>query len=127
MAALYVEISEEVDQCPCGKSIKEHCYIKNRLNDMETYVENVCINQFLEIETGNLFGGLKRLRDDPEANANEAVIEYARRNGFIREREYQFLHDTKRKRKLSSRQLSWKRKINWRILNKMLVKRRTAR
>ena len=123
---LSVEISEELDYCPCGQQILEHCYIGNRLTRHETYVGNVCINRFLKIETGNLFDGLKRIRDDPEANANEAVIEYAQRNGYLFPNEYQFLHDTKRKRKPSGPQLSWKRKINSRILEKTVVRRRTA-
>ena len=123
---LSVEISEELDYCPCGQQILEHCYIRNRLTGHETYVGNVCINRFLKIETGNLFDGLKRIRDDPEANANEAVIEYAQRNGYLFPNEYQFLHDAKRKRKPSGPQLSWKRKINSRILEKTVVRRRTA-
>jgi hypothetical protein len=58
------EISEEFDQCPCGQDIKEHCYIRNRLNGNETYVGNVCINRFIQIDTGNLFDGLKRIAKD---------------------------------------------------------------
>jgi hypothetical protein len=124
---LYVEISEEPDHCPCGQQILEHCYIHNRLTQRETYVGNVCINRFLGIDTGSLFDGLKRIRDDPSANANEAVIEYAQKNGFLFEKEYQFLHSTKLKRKPSGRQLEWKIKINRRILSRTVVQRRTAR
>lgn len=123
---IFVELSEEPDHCPCGQQILEHCYIRNRLTGQETYVGNVCINRFLKIETGSLFDGLKRIRGDLGANANEAVIEYAQRNGYLFPDEYQFLHDTKRKRKLSSRQLAWKKKINSRILSKTVVRRRSA-
>lgn len=122
---LFVELSDEFDHCPCGQQILEHCYIRNRLTGRETYVGNVCINRFLKIETGSLFDGLKRIRDNPEANANEAVIEYAHKNGYLFPNEYQFLHDTKKKRKPSGPQLSWKRKINSRILEKTVVRRRT--
>lgn len=123
---VFVELSEEPDHCPCGQQILEHCYIRNRLTGRETYVGNVCINRFLKIETGSLFDGLKRIRDDSEANANEAVIEYAHGNGYLYPKEYQFLHDTKRKRKLTGSQLSWKKKINSRILKKTVVRRRTT-
>ena len=51
-------------------SIKELCYIKNQLNDNETYVGNICVNQFIGIDTGNLFAGLKRIAKDDQANAN---------------------------------------------------------
>ncbi|WP_062236686.1 hypothetical protein [Aureimonas sp. N4] len=123
----FVEISDEPDHCPCGQQILEHCYIRNRLTHRETYVGNVCINRFLGIDTGNLFDGLKRIRDDLSANANEAVIEYARKNGFLYDREYTFLHSTKLKRKLSSAQSSWKVKINRRIIERTVVHRRTDR
>ena len=122
---MFVEISDEPDHCPCGQQIFEHCYIRNRLTGRETYVGNVCINRFLGIDTGNLFDGLKRIREDPSANANESVIEYAQKNGFLFEREYRFLHDTKLKRKPSGSQLNWKIKINRRILSRTVVHRRT--
>ncbi len=124
---MYVEISDEPDHCPCGQQILEHCYIRDRLTHRETYVGNVCINRFLGIDTGNLFDGLKRIRSDPSANANESVIEYARHKGFLYESEYQFLHSTKLKRKLSDRQVAWKMKINRRILSQTVVRRRTDR
>jgi len=124
---LFVEISDEPDHCPCGQEILEHCYIRNRLTHRETYVGNVCINRFLGIDTGNLFDGLRRIRDNASANANDAVIEYAQRNGFLFEKEYQFLHSTKLKKKPSAAQLAWKNKINRRILNKTVVRRRTDR
>jgi len=41
-----IEVSEEMDSCPCGQDIKEHCYIENKKNGNTTYVGNVCINIF---------------------------------------------------------------------------------
>ena len=57
----FVEVSEEFDSCPCGQEIKEHCFIRNTRTGHQTYVGNVCVNQFIGINTGNLFDGLKRL------------------------------------------------------------------
>jgi len=123
-----VEISEEFDQCPCGQDIKEHCYIKNRLTSRETYVGNVCINRFIQIDTGNLFDGLKRLRNDITANANIDLIEHAFRMGYLfDEREYTFLKQMARKRTFSAKQLEWKIKINRRIVAQTVVQRRTIR
>lgn len=120
-----VEISEEWDNCPCGQDIKEHCYIRNRLNQNATYVGNVCINRFIQIDTGNLFDGLKRISKDPASNANDDLIEYAYKRGYLYgEKEYIFLKQTSRKRKLSDAQKSWKEKINRRILNKTVVRKR---
>ncbi len=123
-----VEVTEEWDKCPCGQQIKEHCFIQNRLTGQQTYVGNVCINRFMEISTGTLFAGLKRISKNNDANANDDVIEYAYKNGYLfGESEYTFLKQTKNKRNLSTKQIEWKRKINRRILNHTVVRRRTSR
>ncbi len=122
-----VEISDELDNCPCGQEIKEHCYIENTRTGHKTYVGNVCINRFIGIDTGTLFDGLKRIAEDESSNANEDVIEYANERGFLFDKEYDFLTDTRLKRKLSSKQIAWKRKINRRIINQTVVKKRTQR
>jgi len=122
-----VEISEEFDNCPCGQEIKEHCYIRNRLNGHSTYVGNVCINRFIQIDTGNLFEGLKRIAKDISANPNHDLIEHAFRMGYLfGEKEYRFLKQTALKRNLSLAQLAWKQKINRRILSKTIVQRRSG-
>ncbi len=123
-----VEISEEFDYCPCGQEIKEHCYIENRRNRNKTYVGNVCINRFIQIDTGNLFDGLRRIALDPTANPNGDLIDHAFRMGYLfNEKEYSFLHQIKRKRNLSQAQMAWKIKINRRIVSKTVVQKRTVR
>lgn len=123
-----IEISDEFDNCPCGQEIKEHCYIRNQLNGNETYVGNVCIKNFLGIDTGNLFEGLKRLVKDIDANPNEDLIEHAWQMGYLHdEQEYVFLKSIKRKRKLSEKQLKWKQFINKRIIKQTKVQKRTER
>jgi len=122
-----VEVSEEFDHCPCGQEIKEHCYLQNTVTGHRTYVGNVCVSQFIGIDTGTLFDGLKRIRDDPKANANLAVIAYAEERGFLYDKEPAFLASTIRKRILSSAQAAWKEKINRRILARTIVRVRTMR
>jgi len=122
---VHIEIVDDFDQCPCGKEIKEICYIQNQLNGNQTYVGNVCINRFLGIDTGNLFAGLKRIAKNDSANANADLITHAYRLGFIHDKEYFFLMDTRNKRNLSEKQISWKQKINRRILQRVVVRQRT--
>ncbi|MCW2484974.1 hypothetical protein J5069_03590 [Candidatus Symbiopectobacterium sp. NZEC127] len=123
----HIEISEEFSECLCGQPIKEHCYIRNNLNGNETYVGNVCINRFIKIDTGNLFEGLRRIINDEKANPNKDLIEHAYRMGYLYdEKEYRFLLDTMKKRKLTEAQLSWKKKINRRIVSKTVVRKRTS-
>ncbi|EKY5002864.1 hypothetical protein QFX71_001773 [Citrobacter amalonaticus] len=122
-----IEVSEEFDSCPCGQPIKEHCYIENRENGKKTYVGNVCINRFMNIDTGTLFDGLKRIKSNRKANANKALIDYANGKGYLYDNEYGFLISTMNKRKLTDKQIAWKERINERILNEIVVKRRTVR
>lgn len=119
-----VEMHEEFDHCPCGQQIKELCYLENQVNGQKTYVGNVCVNRFIGIDTGNLFAGLKRIAIDSNANANEDLIRHAYNMGYIyNEKEYNFLMETKNKRKLSPAQLSWKQKINRRIVQQTVVRK----
>jgi len=121
-----VEISEEMHNCPCGQEIKEHCYIENSITGHRTHVGNICINRFMGINTGTLFDGLKRIAADPYANPNEALVEFAWKQGHLYdEREYEFVQQMCRKRKRSDAQKSWIAKINRRILNKIVVKKRS--
>lgn len=122
-----VEVSDELDSCPCGQEIKEHCYIRNAVTGHQTYVGNVCVNRFIGIDTSQLFDGLRRINDDPKANPNLAVIAYAEARGFLFDKEPDFLRSTARKRNLTAAQKSWKEKINRRILNQTVVQRRTVR
>lgn len=123
---VHIEFHHEWDQCPCGKDIKELCHIRNDKNGETTYVGNVCVKNFMGISTGNLFAGLRRIIDDPEANTNEDLIRYAKRMGYLySDKEYNFLMQTKNKRKLSPAQLAWKKKINRRIVEKIEVRKPT--
>ncbi len=118
-----IYLTEEWDNCPCGQEIKEHCEILNRSTGAETFVGNICINRFVDLGTTQIFAGLKRIQNDPEANANEALISYAETRGFLYEKEPEFLRQTAHKRNLSGKQLAWKEKINRRIVERIVVRR----
>jgi len=105
----------------------EHCEIANRVTGNQTFVGNVCINRFLNLDTATLFGGLKRIRKDASANANERLIAYAESKGFLFENEAAFLRSTARKRGLSEKQLAWKEKISRRILEQIVVRKLPCR
>ena len=121
----YVSIAENTESCPCGQeNIKELCYIKNTLNGNITFVGNVCVNKFVGIDTGNIFNGIKRIMRDTHANPNEDLIIYAEQKGLLYPNEFGFLLDTKNKRKLSHKQLEWKKKINKRLLTKLGINKK---
>lgn len=114
-------LHDDWDSCPCGHKIKEQCFIRNKQNGNETYVGNVCVNRFGEINTGNLFAGLRRIANDIDAAPNADLIEHAQKMGFLFEKEYGFLMSTKLKRKLSGKQLAWRQRINARIIKQKIV------
>ena len=111
-----IELHDHWYKCPCNHPIKELCHIRNRLNGNETYVGNICINKFMDINTNNIINGIKRISQDIYANVNKDLIEYLRDNKHLSPNEYRFLLQTKRKRKLSAKQYAWKGIINKKLL-----------
>ncbi|MGB3456231.1 MAG: hypothetical protein WBG08_01005 [Litorimonas sp.] len=116
-------LEDDWDECPCGKEIKELCHLINTRNGNRTYVGNVCVKKFIELDTGSLFAGLRRIIDDDNAAPNEDLIVHAQNAGYIYVNEYNFLMQTRRKRKLSPKQLAWRQKINRRIIQQTRVRR----
>lgn len=106
--------------CPCGKKpIKENCVLKNQLNNNITKVGNVCVNQFIGINTGNVFPGLNRIINHPITNnPNKALIDFAYRTGAINQKEYDFLNDIRNKRNLSSKQTNWRNSLNNKLISR---------
>ena len=117
-----IVFDENGTNCPCGQPIKEICYIRNSVNSNETFVGNVCIKRFMDIDTGKAFKGLKRIIEDDEARPNEDLIKWALELKYIHQNEYDFLMGIRRKRKISEKQLNWLKKINWRIKNRKKIK-----
>lgn len=119
-----IKITKEFGKCPCGHAIKEHCYIKNKLNHNMTHVGNECIKKFMRMDTGNLFSGLQRINKNQTAKPNSAVIDYAYGRGYLQENQHQFLQQIKsEKRKLTDKQKGWLEFINNKILNDIVVRR----
>lgn len=123
-----VEISEEFGECPCGQAIKEHCHLENTITGEKTHVGNVCVKRFMDMDTGTLFDGLRRIAKDPsKAKPNTAVIHYANERGHLFDKELGFLLDVKNKRNFSEPQRAWIEKINRRILKGVIVNRVTSK
>ena len=113
------ELHDEWDNCPCGQDIKDLCHIKNKYNGKETYVGNVCINQFMGITTGQLFEGIRRIKENP--TTKYTLDSHAEKCGYLH-----FLMNIKNKRILSEGQESWRNKINRRILQKTIVSKKNS-
>lgn len=119
----YIFIKETFGQCPCTQEIKEHCVIKNEKNGNMTYVGNICVKRFLEIDARKLFNGMRKIIANREAKPNRDLIEYAHQKGYLYgSNEYGFLRSIVNKRKLSEKQIKWLLYINRRIVEKIVVR-----
>lgn len=119
----FIYVTENFEHCPCTQKIKEHCVIRNKRNANRTFVGNVCVKRFMDIDARKLFNGLRKIRKNPEATPNRDLIEYAFRRGYLYgDNEYDFLRNIVNKRKLTEKQKRWVRFINRRIVEKIVVR-----
>lgn len=111
-------------KCPCTQNIMDHCVIRNKFNGNTTYVGNICVKRFMEIDARKLFAGFKKLQKNALAKPNLDLIEYALQQGFLYgEHEYVFIRNIMNKKQLSQRQQDWLEKINRRIINGIVVRK----
>lgn len=118
----------EFRTCLCTHfPIRQLCYISNRLNHQTEIVGNVCIEKFenseSDIQTGvfssvpKVVQAARRILQDPDNNAaNEALIDFAEKQSIITKSNAIFYRDIWRKRKLTPKQLQYKRDVNLKIL-----------
>ena len=114
-------------QCPCGVPILQNCHLHNKVTLQNTVVGSTCVKRFLGISDVHginlekLFIGLNKLAKEPASCPSKEVISFATIKGFIYPNETKFLLDILGKRKLAEKQDSWRKKIVYRILNKVEV------
>jgi len=106
--------------CLCGHTpIIEICVLKNKLNDKDAIVGNVCVNKFLGIASEQIFSGLRRIKRDINKGLSRAAATYSHERNWINDWEKGFCLDTSRKRTLSEKQKAIRRKINSCVLSKV--------
>ena len=116
----HVEMVDEPETCLCSHTpIIEVCILKNVKNGRYARVGNICVKKFIGLRSDKVFNCLKRLRNDTDKAANPETIELFYEQGLLEEKDRKFALDTFRKRKLSAKQLNWRRDINKRILNRV--------
>jgi hypothetical protein len=109
------ELEQEPTNCLCGHVIKERCYITNKENGNELIVGNCCIRLFDE----SLEKIAKAIR---KRKPNKELIELAKKDGVIREKDAKFLESIIMKRKLTSKQEKYKFDLERKIFQKYLRK-----
>jgi hypothetical protein len=97
--------------------------LQNRINDHRAIVGNVCVKRFLGLPSEAIFAGLRRIARDPERALTAEAVEYAHSQRWINDWEKDFSHNTRRKGRLSERQLAKRLEINNRILDRATRRR----
>ena len=106
--------------CLCGHTpIIEICVLKNKLNNKDAIVGNVCVNKFLGIASEQIFAGLRRIKKDINKGLSPAATAYSHERGWLNDWEKEFCLNTSRKRALSEKQKTVRVKINLRVLSKV--------
>ena len=109
--------SDEFERCLCGHSpIKEICCLFNRITEKHADVGNVCVKKFLGIRSDLIFSALKRVRKDISKSLNADSITFFFEKKLLTNWEYDFLHDTMRKKSLSIKQINQRQRINSKVL-----------
>jgi len=112
-----IEKVKDPEECLCGHyPILEICLIKNNKTNNESRVGNCCVKKFNN-KSDKIFRSVERIRKDIEKSVNAETLELAIKKEWINDKEYKFYMDILRKRKLSDKQLAWKKFINHKIGN----------
>ncbi len=104
--------------CVCGQAIHERCEIANIHNGNHLEVGNICVHQFLGLETMPIFDSLRVVAKDIQRALSHEAIEHFYDCGWLNEWETDFYHDTrdKQKRGLTAKQMQKRVQVNEKIL-----------
>ncbi len=114
-----IEYDEDDDNdCLCSKKhIKELCYIKNSINDIEVIVGNECVKKFFgETIQTKVFLNIGKLIKNINNNISEELLENGYLDFLFNKTELSILL----KKKLSIKQKIWKIKLHEKFLNNYL-------
>lgn len=105
--------------CECGHSpINQICVIRNRENNKQTEVGNVCVHKFLKLFSKRIFSVIRRVRLDNQKSLNPAALDMLRRRGVLSNNERDEYQSYWRKRtNINDQQKKQKLEINLRVLN----------
>ncbi len=110
----------EPDTCLCGHSpIVELCVLRNRLNENQVTVGNVCVKKFMDLPSDLIFQAVRRISKDISSTLNRPALAHARTQGWINSWEEEFYSNTMSKRVLSEKQALKRRQINQVVMTRI--------
>lgn len=120
-----IEKVEDSETCLCGKyPILELCTIKNRKTNLETIVGNSCVKKFID-KSDKIFRAVTKVIKDSEKSVNSETLIFALDKNWINSKEYNFYMNILRDRKLTEKQLFWKKSINQKIMSRISKSKNT--
>lgn len=120
-----MENVEEPETCLCGHfPITEVLILQNKYSKECVRIGNVCVNKF--IVKNNNFNGYKRICKDTSKSVNYELLEFAYKNNWISQRDFDFYKAIMSKRTLTVKQMSWKKDINASIISKVKSRDKNA-
>ena len=104
--------------CECGhQPIHQICVIKNRENQNQAEVGNVCVHNFMQLASRRIFGVLKRVSAEVTKSLNPAALTLFYRRGVISKGEMDdYLSYWRRRKSMTDEQRRQKLEINKRVL-----------
>jgi hypothetical protein len=114
----YIPEEEEMETCLCGHyPIREVIILKNKVTEHKIKIGNCCVNKFFDNPDANkVFAALKK------GKKNRMMIDILYEKNLLNEREFNFLCDVWRKRKMSEKQRHWYESLKIGILNHFKTK-----
>jgi hypothetical protein len=125
---LYIVYNDGSDRsCECGhQPIHQICVIKNRDNQNQAEVGNVCVHNFMQLASRRVFSVLRRVRAEITKSLNPAALDLFRKRGVISAgEEADYLDYWRRRTNMTQAERRQKIDINQRVLD--FVDRETAR
>lgn len=115
--SVYLDASHRA--CECGhQPIHQICVIKNRENEHEAEVGNVCVHKFMQLASRRIFGVIKRLRGEITRSLNPAALDLFCRRGVVSYSEKDdYLSYWRKRKNLTGEQRTQKIEINRRVLD----------
>jgi hypothetical protein len=96
--------------------IYKHCHIHNRVTGRWAVVGSCCIENFMGIAVTPIIQALERIEEDTSNAMREYLITFVARQGWLTDWEIKFCMGTKRKRKLTGKQLAHRERINRKVI-----------
>ena len=120
-------INESGQTCLCGhKPIHEICIIVNNTNGKALEIGNVCVTKFMEIPIAErIFNSFKKLKKNIGARMNIETLYWLHENKIMSQKDFVFYMDTKKKIKLTWKQMKWRKDINTKFINRIKRHERT--